>query len=103
MIAGVRERLLNLVKKRIGGTGVLKTREGNLGKILIPCRLIGEPFKKLETSEFIDPAVDPGPSKKAHKRQVEILADGQQFVAYGVNPDCNKEYIWSPDDAQNTS
>jgi hypothetical protein len=91
-----------LVKQRIGGTGVLKTREGNLGKMLIPCRLIGEPFKKLETPEFNDPKVDPGPSGKAHKRQVEILADGQQFVANGINPDCNKEYVWSPDDLHKT-
>ena len=42
-----------------------------------------EPFTKLSTAGYRLPGDEPG--AKAHK--VEILAAGQQFVAYGVHPD----------------
>jgi putative DNA primase/helicase len=48
------------------------------------------PFKKLSTRDYRLPGDQPG--AKPHK--VEVLADGQQFVAYGVHPDTGRPYFW---------
>jgi putative DNA primase/helicase len=45
-----------------------------------------KPFKKLQTSEFIAP--------DGSKHRVEVLADGQQCVAFGLHPDTQKPYTW---------
>lgn len=48
-----------------------------------------EPFKKVNSKTY----VDPDDSSLTHK--VEILGDGQQFVAFAVHPDTGEPYRWS--------
>ena len=58
-------------------------------------RLEGAPFPKYKI-ELIPPG---GPDGKTHR--IELLSDGQQFVADGIHPDTHKPYIWnggSPDE-----
>lgn len=44
------------------------------------------PFRKITSKEFVDPA-----GKKA---QVEILGEGEQFVAFHIHPDTHQPYHW---------
>lgn len=55
-----------------------------------------EPFRKLQTSEYALPT-DPTIGGKVKHSKVEILADGQQFVAYAVHPDTGMSYTWNGD------
>jgi hypothetical protein len=48
------------------------------------------PFAKIASRELILPGDAPG--SKPHK--VEVLADGQQFVAFGIHPDTGLPYTW---------
>lgn len=48
------------------------------------------PFSKVKSGVWED---DFG-----QRHAVEILADGQQFVAYGIHPDTKKEYYWTGHD-----
>lgn len=53
-----------------------------------------EPFDKLSTAYYAlptDPVVD-GKLKASH---VEILANGQQFVAFAIHPGTKKPYVWN--------
>jgi putative DNA primase/helicase len=51
------------------------------------------PFRKITSAKYIRP----GGSKKGER--VEILGNGQQFVADHIHPDTNKPYFWQDDDA----
>lgn len=51
----------------------------------------GEPFRKLSSARF--------ECELGDTHQVEILGQGQQFVAYGVHPDTGKPYRWVSDNA----
>ncbi len=62
----------------------LMTRTGLAPKFLIPFRS-DEPFRKLVSQTYTD-------GKRDHK--VEILGDGQQFVAYAIHPETGKPYFW---------
>lgn len=62
----------------------LMTRTGRAPKFLIPFRS-DEPFRKLTSSVYTDGTND-------HK--VEILGDGQQWVAYHIHPDTGLPYYW---------
>src|ERR1700679_2272745 len=62
----------------------LMTRTGRAPKLLIPFRS-DDPFKKLTSNVYTDGTND-------HK--VEILGDGQQWVAYHVHPETGKDYTW---------
>lgn len=62
----------------------LMARTGRAPKFLIPFRS-DEPFRKLSSGVYTD-------GKNEHK--VEILGDGQQWVAYHVHPDTGKPYAW---------
>lgn len=48
-----------------------------------------EPFKKVNSKTY----VDPDNNEITHK--VEILGDGQQFVAFAVHPDTGEPYRWN--------
>jgi putative DNA primase/helicase len=48
------------------------------------------PFRKLATAGYRLPGDEPG--AKPHK--VEVLAAGQQFVAFGVHPGTGRPYFW---------
>ena len=62
----------------------LMTRTGKAPKFLIPFRS-DEPFRKLSSNTYTD-------GKNDHK--VEILGDGQQWVAYHTHPDTGRPYVW---------
>jgi hypothetical protein len=62
----------------------LMTRTGRAPKFLIPFRS-DDPFKKLSSGVYTDGTND-------HK--VEILGDGQQWVAYHVHPETGLPYEW---------
>ena len=62
----------------------LLMRTGMAPKFLIPFQS-DEPFRKLVSQTYTD-------GKNDHK--VEILGDGQQFVAYAIHPGTNKPYQW---------
>jgi hypothetical protein len=78
-----------MVFKHIGDAPV---RYGQAPKRLRVYRT-AEPFTKLSTAGYRLPGDEPG--AKTHK--VEILGDGQQFVAYGMHPATGRPYAW-PDD-----
>lgn len=65
---------------------------------MAPRRLLtfrtNEPFGKLTTAEYSLPT-DPVIDGKAKHSKVEILADGQQFVAIAIHPNTNKPYAWN--------
>ena len=89
---GLGDRLRRAALKIIGEDGQVLYRFGHRPKFLIPCRLGGEPFKKLASQKFIKP--DDMQSKPTIHR-LEILGDGQQFVAFGIHPDTAEPYVWS--------
>lgn len=53
---------------------------------------IETPIRKMRTTERVDEWGD--------KQQIEILGEGQQFVAYAKHPDTGKFYTW-PDEGMN--
>ena len=53
---------------------------------LLRCYRVERPFRKIETPELLLPDDE--------KLQVEILADGQQFVGFGIHPGTLKPYEW---------
>lgn len=68
---------------RIFGGG-LWWRTGQEPKFLVPFRS-AEPFRKITSRVYTD---------GEHEHKVEILGDGQQWVAYHVHPDTGKPYQW---------
>ncbi|MET2825827.1 PriCT-2 domain-containing protein [Mesorhizobium shangrilense] len=44
------------------------------------------PFRKVKSDTFISP--------DGNEHKVELLADGQQFVAYAIHPGTGKSYYW---------
>jgi len=51
-----------------------------------------KPFKKMRSNKYRTP--DPISDDEFEFHQIEILCDGQQFVAYHIHPDTNKPYVW---------
>src|SRR5262249_27333677 len=77
----LQQALLNM----ISGGGTILKRVGQPPKRLIPFRCI-TPFKKMS-------ATFKAPDGTVHK--VEILADGQQFVAEGIHESTQQPYRWA--------
>jgi P4 family phage/plasmid primase-like protien len=67
---------------------VAAIRTGRAPKVLIPFRT-SKPFKRKASAEFKCPA--------GKKQQVEILGDGQQFIAYGIHELTGDPYQWDID------
>jgi hypothetical protein len=84
--AELAQALAGLSHKRLGWT---VERFGAAPKLLLPYRTEA-PFSKIETPSFTLPSDPPG--AKPHK--IEILADGQQWVAYHIHPDTGRPYAW---------
>lgn len=80
------DELQKLAEKMLGPAPV---RVGKAPKRALIYRTELAPFKKLEFSFRLK---TDAPDDKPHK--IEILADGQQVVAYGIHPDTKKEYQW---------
>jgi putative DNA primase/helicase len=86
------QRLAGLAHQMLGWT---VERIGEAPKLLLPYR-VEKPFKKLSI-EFSLPGEDVNAEGyKYHK--VEILADGQQWVAYHRHPDIDRDYQWPEGD-----
>lgn len=62
----------------------LMARTGRAPKFLIPFRS-DDPFKKLTSTIYTD---------GTNEHKVEILGDGQQWVAYHIHPDTKRPYEW---------
>ena len=78
----VNNKLLHWLKNNVGLGAI---RIGESPKCVAPFQNI-EGFKKMRSSEF--------QSEDGVKHAVEILGDGQQFVAYGIHPATLKPYEW---------
>lgn len=81
--------------------GFAPVRIGNPPKRLLVYRS-DEKFPKVASRAFDNPDLDdlPPDSKGRVKRprnRVEVLADGQQFVAYATHPDIGRPYEWLGD------
>jgi putative DNA primase/helicase len=66
--------------------GVLPVRYGSPPKRLLLGRT-DDPFKKIETPEYVIPGYE-------GIHQIEILGDGQQFVAFAMHPGTGNPYRW---------
>ena len=73
-----------VLEKHPGGL----VRIGKAPKTLIACRTT-TPFKKVRSCTYEDNFGD--------QHAVEILGDGQQYVAYAEHPDTLRPYIWTGD------
>lgn len=65
--------------------GMAPLRIGRAPKRLMMFRT-DEPFRKMRSTKYVDDWGD--------EHQIEILGDGQQFVAYHKHPDTGKPYTW---------
>ncbi len=65
--------------------GAGPVRIGRAPKVLLLCRT-NAPFAKLTSTAYVD--------SEGRKQQVEILGDGQQFVALHVHPNTGRPYKW---------
>lgn len=52
-----------------------------------------KPFRKMRSNKYKTP--DPINDDGWEFHQIEILCDGQQFVAYHIHPDTHKPYVWT--------
>ena len=79
---GIVDKLVRWCERHIGQT---VRRVGQAPKCLLAYRA-DEPFTKLASNRYA------GPDGPEHR--VEILGDGQQFVAYAIHPDTGRPYEW---------
>jgi hypothetical protein len=80
--AKVNYDLLHWLKTNVGDAAV---RIGQKPKCILPFRVEGS-FSKIRSAEYSDAV--------GTKHAVEVLADGQQFVAFGIHPSTNEPYRW---------
>lgn len=79
------------VEERLGAA---PARIGNAPKVLLLYAVTGAPFSKLTSKSYVLRGDDPtAPDFKPHR--IEVLAQGQQFVASGIHPDTGKPYTWN--------
>jgi len=83
-----------LLKKK--GKGKILKRIGLAPKFAVPCKLVGDYFRKKSTPVFTENHEEEG-GKGGVRHQIEILADGQQFIAFGIHPGTGKDYKWKDD------
>ena len=78
--------IVDQVVDHVGGMlGEIMLRVGLPPKTLIPCQC-NEPFTKVSSRVWVDFLGD--------RHKLEILGDGQQWVAYGMHPDTGEPYQW---------
>src|SRR5262245_53247788 len=73
-----------VAKELFGDRGTVPVRFGRLPKRTLPFRTTA-PFPKMSASFE-------APNSTTHK--IEVLADGQQFIAFGIQPDTKYPYTW---------
>jgi len=87
----MRADLVNQVRAHVEAiTGPLPARIGQAPKVMLLAR-VREPIRKLASLRFR--FADDPPGQKPHG--IEILGQGNQFVAYGIHPDTGNEYTWN--------
>ncbi len=80
---GMSKRIKDWIELHLGFAPV---RVGNYPKFGMMFRT-EKPFRKISSQPWLDP--------EGRKVQIEILGEGQQFVAFGRHPDTGKDYYWS--------
>jgi hypothetical protein len=84
------ERIEALAEKMLGAA---PRRIGAAPKVLRVYRT-DKPFEKINECTWVLPGEDPtAEGYRGHK--VEVLATGQQFVAFGIHPGTGKPYLWN--------
>jgi Family of unknown function (DUF5906)/Bifunctional DNA primase/polymerase, N-terminal len=81
---GLADQVVHKIEMAIGRTPLL--RIGRIPKILLVHRA-NKVFRKIQTPELFLP--------DGQKVKVEVLAEGQQFVADGIHPDTGQPYRWT--------
>ena len=83
--AGIVKKIVDYIEMALGEAPI---RVGNAPKTLL---LFGvdEPFRKMKTGKYVDEWGD--------DHEIEVLADGQQFVAFGIHKDTGRPYEWTTD------
>lgn len=84
--------ILKAVMRHLPEGKRLLARAGRVPRLLLVFRA-AEPTAKRATPKYKLP--------NGEKAQVELLATGQQFIAYGTHPDTGTQYVWldaSPED-----
>lgn len=74
-----------LIREHFNGRGTILVRIGRSPRRAIPFRTT-KPFKKRQINFAV--------TKGAELEKIELLGDGQQFVADGIHPDTQGEYVW---------
>ncbi len=69
-------------------------RIGDAPKIMFVYRAMHAGIKKQSSASFIDPENPTKPNGKPLEQQIEILGEGQQFVAYHIHPETGRPYQW---------
>jgi putative DNA primase/helicase len=82
----VTKQIVGVARTMLGDTPL--ERIGMAPKTLL-CYRAEVPFRKIATARLIMP--------DGSEAQIEILAEGQQFVAYGIHPDTLHPYEWVQD------
>lgn len=82
----IADKLEEWIRFNIGDAPV---RVGRAPKRLMVFRT-DEPFKKMRSAVYVDEWGD--------QQLLEVLGDGQQFVAYHTHPDTGRPYTWPNDD-----
>jgi AAA domain-containing protein/bifunctional DNA primase/polymerase-like protein len=82
----VAKQIVAVARTMLGDTPL--ERVGMAPKTLL-CYRADVTFRKIATSRLIMP--------DGSEAQIEILAEGQQFVAYGIHPDTLRPYEWIQD------
>jgi len=78
------QQMVKFVQDRVDGPLVLRTGQAPKTLAVFQCE---DPFKKMTSKKYID-FMD-------ETQQIEILGDGQQFVAHGIHAKTGAPYQWS--------
>lgn len=73
--------------------GEAPVRVGKAPKALL-MYVTSEPFQKITSARFYDPS-NPQVDPDRKGQRLEVLGDGQQFVAFHIHPETGKPYEWS--------
>ena len=97
--ADIAQRFEDKFKERFGEESVRLKRIGYPPKRMFLIRTDLE-RKHVQKLPGIPPVELPGIKGKKHSG-IEVLADGQQFVAHGIHPDTRQPYEWTNEDVTN--
>lgn len=84
------EKMISFTEKLLGDTLQRVGQAPKTGLVYAAAK----PFKKVNSRTFIDPENPVDESGKTIGQKLEVLGDGQQFVAYAIHPDTGEPYRW---------